>query len=196
MWIRFVFPSLSPAYRGEGSKKQTSFLECRERGKTFPGDLAVFTRSLLLVASFAALAGLLHACPSVGEKDPVKVTLVVILASETGNKIDPRLKAIAAEVQKLHPHLKSFTLKQMESKSLKYSEKVSLPAVEDKKVDMVIKHGADKDNRVGIAVTAPSMGEIEYRSVCGKFLPIVTRYQTKSKELLILAIRVQPCRGD
>jgi len=142
------------------------------------------------------LAGLSPPCPCVGEKDPVKVTLVVILASEKGTTIDPQLAAIAVEVQKLHPQLKNFTLKRMESKSLKYAEKVSLAAVENKNVDMVIKHGADKDNRVAIAVTAPSMGEIEYRSVCGKFLPIVTRYQTKTKELLILAIRVQPCRGD
>jgi hypothetical protein len=164
--------------------------------ESFAGDVVVFTRSLLLLTGIGSLAGFLYACPSVGEKDPVKVTLVVILASEAGDKIDPRLRDIAAEVQKVHPHLKNFTLKHMESKSLKYAEKVSLPAVENKKVDMVIKHGADKDNRVGIAVTAPSMGEIEYRSVCGKFLPIVTRYQTKSKELLILAIRVQPCRGD
>jgi hypothetical protein len=161
-----------------------------------PGGFTVLTRSLCLLAGLMSLAGMLHACPCLGEKDPVKVTLIVILASEKGNTIDFRLKAIAEEVQKLHPHLKSFTLKQMESKSLKFEEKVSLPAVESKKVDMVIKHGADKDNRVRLAVTAPSMGEIEYRSVCGKFLPIVTRYQTKSKDLLILAIRVQPCRGD
>jgi len=156
----------------------------------------VFTRSLLLVAGLTSLAGILHACPCLGKKDPVKVTLIVILASEEGNKIDWRLKAIADEVQNLHPHLKSFTLKHMESKSLKFAEKTSLPAVEGQKVSMIIKHGADKENRVGIAVTAPTLGEIEYRSVCGKFLPIVTRYQTKSKELLILAIRVQPCRGD
>ena len=140
--------------------------------------------------SFAA------ACPCQGEKDPIKITLVVILASEEGDKIDPRLKAIAGEVQKLHPNLKSFKLEFMQDKSLKPGEKVSLPAVEKKMVDLVIKHGADTDNRVGLAVTAPSMGEIEYQTVCGKFLPIVTRYKTKSKECLILAIRVQPCRGD
>lgn len=143
-----------------------------------------------------SLAGLLQACPCLGEKDPVKVTLVVILASEEGDKIDPHLIAIAKEVQNLHPHLTSFTLKHMESKSLKYAEKVSLQTVEKQKVSMVIKHGADKENRVGLAVTAPTLSEVEYRTVCGKFLPIVTRYQTKSKELLILAIRVQPCRGD
>jgi hypothetical protein len=153
------------------------------------------TRMLGLALFFSVLVGFVHACPCRGEKDPVKVTLVVILASEEGNTIDPRLKAIAEEVQKLHPQLKSFKLKQMESKSLKPDVKTSFATVDDKNADMVIKHGADKDNRVGLAVTAPSMGEIEYQSACGKFLPIVTRYQTKSKELLILAIRVQPCKG-
>ena len=150
-------------------------------------------RPLAFVALFAGLA---QACPCHDENDPVKVTLVVILASEEGNTIDPRLKDIAAEVRKLNPNLKSFTLKHMENKSLKPGEKVSLKGVENKTVDLVIKHGADKDNRVSLAVVAPSMGEIEYQTVCGKFLPIVTRFQTKNRERLILAIRVQPCRGD
>lgn len=135
-------------------------------------------------------------CPAPGEKDPVKVTLVVILAKEDGNKIDPRLKAIADEVRKLHPQFKSFELKHMETKSFKPGEKVSLPAVEKKNVEMIVKRGADKENRVELWVTAPSLGEIEYQTVCGKFLPIVTRYNTKNQERLILAIRVQPCRGD
>lgn len=156
----------------------------------------VIMRLALPIVVFVLALGTLNACPCHGEKDPIKITLVVILASEDGATIDPRLKAIAEEVRKLHPNLKSFKLNHMENKSIKPGEKVSLPAVEKKMVDLVIKHGADKENRVGLSVTAPAMGEIEYQTVCGKFLPIVTRYQTKSKERLILAIRVQPCRGD
>ena len=152
---------------------------------------------LSLLGVLASLAAMAAACPCChDEKDPVKVTLIVILASEDGAVIDPRLKAIAEEVQKLNPSLKSFKLKSMQSKSMRAGEKVSLPAVDDQKVDMIIKHGADKNNRVSLAVLAPTMAEIEYQSVCGKFLPIVTRYQTKSRERLILAIRVQPCRGE
>jgi hypothetical protein len=157
----------------------------------------VLTRILPLLGVMAALTGMAYACPHChDEKDPVKVTLVVILASEEGNTIDPRLKAIAQEVQKRNPSLKSFALKHMENKSLKPGEKVSLPLVESRKVDMVIKHGADKDNRVSLCVVIPNMGEIEYQTVCGKFLPIVTRCKTKAGERLILAIRVQPCRGE
>lgn len=144
---------------------------------------------ILVLGAAGALA-----CPD--EKAPIKVTLVLILASEQAGAIDPRLKAIAEEVQKLNPGLKSFTLKSMQSKSLKPGDKVSLPLVEDKKVDLVIGSGADKENRVRLSIFAPNMGEIEYQSVCGKFLPIVTRCKTKQNERLILAVRVQPCRGD
>jgi hypothetical protein len=157
----------------------------------------VLPRIFSLLIAFAAFAGisLADSCwPD--EKDPVKVTLVVILASEEGNTIDKRLKGVAEEVQKLHPNLKSFTYKSMESKSLKPNEKVSMQCVDKKTVDMVIKHGADKENRVSLAVKPPSMSELEYQSVCGKFLPIVTPYKTTKGECLILAIRVEPCRGN
>ena len=154
-------------------------------------------RITCLAMIFAAFAGLAAADPCCwDEKDPVKVTLVVILASEEGNVIDKRLKSVAEEVQKLHPNLKSFTYKSMESKSLKPNEAVSMQCVEKKAVEMLIKHGADKDNRVSLAVTPPSMSQVEYQSVCGKFLPIVTPYKTKKGERLILAIRVEPCRGN
>lgn len=158
----------------------------------------MLTRLVPLCVVLFAVGGLLEACPRCchDEKDPVKITMVVILASEEGSTIDPKLKGIAQEVQKLHPNLKSFKIHHMENRSIKAGSKVSLPAVEKKNVDIVIKHGADKDNRVGISVEAPTVGEIEYQTVCGKFLPIVTRYKTKTKEQLILAIRVQPCRGD
>jgi hypothetical protein len=151
---------------------------------------------LLLMGVLSAFTTMAYACPCHDENDPVKVTLVVILASEEGNTIDPQLKAIAAEVQKMNPSLKSFTLKSMQSKSIKPGEKVSLPLVESKKLDMQVKHGANKDNRISLSIFVPSMGEIEYQTVCGKFLPIVTRCKTKEGERLILAIRVQPCRGE
>jgi hypothetical protein len=130
------------------------------------------------------------------EKDPVNVTLVIILASEKGNTIDKRLKALAPEVQKLHPHLKSFTFHSQEIKSIKPNEKTSLACVEKQMVQMTVKHGADKDNKVSLAIKPPKMSEFDVQSVCGKFLPIVTPYKTKNDETLILAIRVQPCRGE
>jgi hypothetical protein len=152
----------------------------------------------LLSTLAAVLAMLAHApadafCP--GAK--IKVTVVVILASEEGNTIDPRLKAIAEEVQKLNPNLKSFQLKTMTCKSLEAGEKAIFPCIDDKTAEVTVKQASDKNNKVGLAIVPPDQGEIIYRTVCGKFLPIVTRCKTKAKEeRLILAVRVQPCLGD
>jgi hypothetical protein len=156
----------------------------------------VLKRSTLLIGLLLSLHGMVARAGCPDEKAPIKITLVVILASEEGDKIDPKLKDIAAEIQKLNPNLKSFCLKSMQCKSLKPGEKVSLPLVESKDAELVVKRGANKENRVILAVIAPCMGEIEYQTVCGKFLPIVTRFHTKNRERLILAIRVQPCRGE
>lgn len=126
----------------------------------------------------------------------VTVTVVVILASEEGNAIDARLKAIAEEVQAKEPKFKSFKLKSMECRPIGKDEKADFLTVDRKIAHVVAKTCAGKNNRVCLAVTPPELGEIVYESVCGKFLPIVTPYQTESKERLILAIRVMPCKGE
>jgi hypothetical protein len=131
-----------------------------------------------------------------GKEKKVRVTVVVILASEGKDKVDPRLKLIAQEIRKENPKLKTFKLESMTCRSLVPGEKSAFDLVEGRKATVVIKHGADRHNWVGLAVTAPDQGEIEYRAVCGKFLPIVTRCQTESKDRLILAVRVQPCHGE
>ncbi len=153
------------------------------------------------MARLVSLCGLLAVLASAAAQPPcagkkVKVTLVVILASEEGTSVDKKLTAIAAEVRIMNPHLKSFQLKSMTTRSLAADEKALLPLVDNKSVAITIKHEADKEKRVSLAVTAPDQGEIVYRCVCDKFLPIVTRYQTKSRERLILAIRVQPCKEE
>ncbi len=130
--------------------------------------------------------------PCSGQK--VKVTVVCILAKEEPGHIDKKLAAIAAEVQLKNPTLMSFYLKNMEMKSLAPDEKGVFPLVDKKNAVVIVKHGADKDNKVGLVIHPPDQGEILCASACGKFLPIVTRYETKNKERLILAIRVQPCK--
>ena len=151
-------------------------------------------RFLSTVALMAALLA-----ESAGACDPdgkIKVTVVVILAGEEPGAIDPRLKAIAAEVQKLNPSLKSFQLKTMTCKSLVQGEKARFVLIEDKAAQVTVQHSADKNNKVALAIVPPDQGEIVYRTVCGKFLPIITRCRTKGNQRLILAVRVQPCLGD
>jgi hypothetical protein len=154
------------------------------------------------ILSAPRLAGLLVLVLCVGGTPPmaerpkrVKVTMVAILASDRNSDVDPRLKHIAAEIRKMNPQLKGFKLVSMANKSLPVDEKAVFPLVDDQVAQVVIRQGADENNRVILAVTPPRQGELTWSSACGKFLPIVTRYQTEGKERLILAVRVQPCNG-
>src|SRR4051794_11366709 len=103
-------------------------------------------RFLSLVALVLALPALGPAGPCCPDDDKIKVTLVVILAGEEPGAIDPRLKAIAEEVQKLNPNLKSFQLKTMTCKSLAQGEKAKFALVDGKTALVTVQHGADKDN--------------------------------------------------
>lgn len=148
----------------------------------------------LLGAALVMSLGLLPRAAACPKPANVKVTLVVILASEKGSTIDKRLRDLAAEIQKIQPNLKSFELKKTIERSVIPGDKQEFNLIEGKQAVVVIKHGADASNKVGLTVTPPDGGPIVYSTVCGKFLPIVTRTETKSGKRLILAICVQPCR--
>jgi hypothetical protein len=185
-----------------------------------------------LLAPLAAVV-LLTGLPSpAGQRQPgkrVKVTVVTILASERCHWVDPRLKCVAEEVRKHDAALCGFRLLAMACQSLPVDERAVFPLVEGTAAEVVVFCCGDQNNRVTLAVTQPQGGEIRYRTVCGKFLPIVTRYQTscrvpppviaramaatrmslgsglplaaahlvegRARDRLILAIRVQPCKG-
>jgi hypothetical protein len=150
----------------------------------------------LLIPVFAIVISAELGTTHAGDKAPakkMKVTLVVILAGEDGGEVDPRLKQVAEEIRKQNPQLKSFRLQSMTNRDLVENEKSVFNLIDQKTLDVTVKHGQDAEGKVGIGVNAPEQGEFEYRTVCGKFLPIVTRYQTKNRERLILALRVEPC---
>jgi hypothetical protein len=155
-------------------------------------------RAAALVGLLGPLAGL--AAMTCGQEGApmghkVKVTVVAILASDKGDKVDARLKCIADEVRKLDPQLKAFRVGSMTCRSLAVNEASAFPTVKGETALVVIRQAMDKSKKVELAVTPPCQGEIVYRTVCGKFLPIITRCQNKKGERLILAIRVQPCPG-
>jgi hypothetical protein len=64
-------------------------------------------------------------------------------------------------------------------------------------VTITVDRVPEKENRIRVKVAPPGLGEIEYETCCGKFLPVITRYKTddKDKRLLIVAVRVQTCPG-
>ena len=133
-------------------------------------------------------------CGATQQDKHITVTVVVILASEEGSTVDKRLQNIAGEIQKLNPTLKSFQVKSIAERSVAPMEKVTIDLVDDTKAVIAIMNAVDEQDKVALAVTPPNQGEIVYSTVCGKFLPIVTRYQTKDRQRLILAIQVQPCK--
>lgn len=144
---------------------------------------------LLLVAS---------AVPVRGDDDKprkVRVTLVVILASEKDRSTDKKLESIAAEVRKAHPRLKGFKMLNLSNKSLAVGEADKFDLVEDQQACITVLRTADKFDRVRLKVGPPMMGEITYSTPCGKFLPILTPYRTKNNEHVLIAVRVQPCNG-
>jgi hypothetical protein len=132
-----------------------------------------------------------------GEKKEkkVSVSVVVILASETGDKIDKKLTSIAKEVQKMHPKLTNFEMAKLSCKSVAVGKEDKFDLVEDQTTNITVQKAADKMDRICLKVSPPMMGEITYSTPCGKFLPILTPYRTKKDQVVIIAIRVQPCNG-
>jgi hypothetical protein len=145
---------------------------------------------LLLVAASAAACG-----DKVKDARQVRVSVVIILASESGTKVDKKVKDIAAEVQKLHPKLKNFVMKDLKCQSVKIGVETKFELIDDQSTTITIQKAADKMDRIRLKVGPPAMGGITYATPCGKFLPIVTPHTTKSNEKLIIAIRVEPCKG-
>jgi hypothetical protein len=139
----------------------------------------VFTAWLLAICSCPGQDGAQP--PAKQPEAKVKVTVVVILASERCQFIDPRLKNVAVEVQKKDAKLTGFTLVSMTEMALGVDVKVAFPCVEDCTAQVLVHHCVDNENKVCLAVTAPLQNEIVYKTVCDKFLPIVTCYQTKER---------------
>ncbi|MFQ3651177.1 MAG: hypothetical protein SNJ75_12655 [Gemmataceae bacterium] len=152
------------------------------------------TKPLLLSVMTLSLLGVLpvYACGKPNDKQ-VRVSVIVILASETDSATDPKLESLAAEIRKTKAELKGFRLLKMACKSLPLGKADEFDLIEDQRATIKIKSTADKMDRVRLEVSPPSMGKITYSTPCGKFLPIVTPFKTKKGEHLLLAIRVQPC---
>jgi hypothetical protein len=128
-----------------------------------------------------------------GDEKSVDVAVIAILATDHNNKIDPKLACIARQVRIRHKELTGFQLATMARQSLTIGVKSNFEVVGEQKVGVTVVHGADRKNQVQVKMAPPGMGEITYDTCCGKFLPIVTEFRTKDKELLIIAVCIKPC---
>lgn len=154
-----------------------------------PAKLSTWSFLSLLVL----WTGWFGAVPTAVAEEKIRVTVVAILATDQNTVVDPKLVCIAREIQKLAPHLTGFQLAQVTRKALEVDATAKFPLVDKEEAEILVKQGADKENRVSLKVKPPQMGEIVYTSTCGKFFPILTRYQTSTKDRLIIAIMVRPC---
>ena len=155
---------------------------------------SLIRRGPLLLALAAALPALL-ACDKGKPPRKVRVSVVVILASEKDDKVDKKLECIAREVRKMHPRFKGFRMANLSCKSVAVGSADLFELVEDQQASITVQRAADKMDRVRLKVGPPMMGEITYSTPCGKFLPILTPYRTKGNDQVLIAVRVQPCNG-
>lgn len=142
---------------------------------------------------FVVFALLAAAPPGREDRETVQVSVIAILATDQDDKIDPKLACIAREVRKTHKELTGFRMGKIAKKSLVVGVKQTFDLGGDQKAVLTVKQAADSKNRVEVTIEPPQMGEITYDTCCGKFLPIVTPIRTKNNDLLLIAVRVQPC---
>lgn len=146
------------------------------------------------LGSLALLAAWFGSAATVRADGEVRLTVVAILATDQNDKVDPRLKCVAEQVRKVEPKLTGFQIGKITCIPVEVGKSCKVSLVEKAVAEVTVQHGADKENRVRLELKAPKMGELVYTSCCGKFFPVVTRYQTQNKERLIIALMVKPCK--
>jgi hypothetical protein len=134
-----------------------------------------------------------------GPQKPAKrarISVLVILASETDTYVDPKLSCIAEQVRRMDPKLKGFRMGDMSWRSLQLG-KAETFLVEGQTTSITVQKAPERMDRIGqLVVVPPMMGQITYLTPCGKFLPIYTPIVTKKGEKVFIAVRVQPCPGS
>jgi hypothetical protein len=101
---------------------------------------------------------------------------------------------MADEIKKSVPLLTGFKMGKMSCKFVPVGGRETFDLVDDQVATVSVVQAPDKDNVLQIKVTPPQMGEFTYETSCGRFFTIITRYRTRNREVLILAVRVQPCQ--
>jgi hypothetical protein len=141
-----------------------------------------------------ALAALLAAGAAARPEEPVKVTVVAVLASDKHSQIDPKLQDLARQVQKRDPTLTGFRVGRITCLPLKVGQKETFPLTDDASAEVTVLQPEGKEQKPRLSIKPPQMGEFVIETCCGKFFPVFTRCRTeKEQEQVILAVMVKPC---
>ncbi len=151
-----------------------------------------------LLALLACAAALPARGPARAPDDSVRVLIVSVLANDRNDHVDEKIACIAREVrkQKQGEHLTGFRYAKMSRATVKLKRWEEVDLAEDQVAAVFVKHAADEQNKVCLKVKAPQLGELTYRTCCGKFFPLITGYQNKKNDVLIIAVMVEPCPKD
>lgn len=129
-------------------------------------------------------------CPT---DDPVSVTVAVVLATNEDVGVHPKLTELAKEVQKRDSKLIGFKLVSAEARSIPVGESYKFELIDDLELKVKVEKPKDAGGKISLAMKAPGVDKICYACACDKFFPIVTPHQTKTGEVLILAVMAKPC---
>lgn len=145
-----------------------------------------------------ALAGLVVAVCAPREcqpapEQPVRITVVTVLASGGNRIVDERLTELAKEIQKRDPALTGFKLHGTEAKSVAPGGTVTFDLIDKQKLDVKVERPRDENGRVALKIRPPGLGEVTYTCACDRFFPVVTPHRTRDGETLIVAVMTRPC---
>lgn len=129
-------------------------------------------------------------CPT---EDPVRVTVVVVLATDANAKVDPKLAALAKEVQKRDKALTGLRLVATEAKSIPVGGSHTFELADKQKLKVTVSRGKDADGRISLTMKAPGVDNLVYGCACDRFFPVVTPHRTATGEVLIVAVMAKPC---
>jgi hypothetical protein len=148
----------------------------------------------LVLVSLLFLGGLSLASPARAD-EPVRVTVVVILGSREKDDINPKLAALAQEIQKRDSKLIGFRIDTVLQKSIPVGEAHTFVLIDEKKLKVTVDKAKDKNGRIGLTLAPPGVDEIAYTCTCEKFFPVITEHKNKAGEQLIIAVMAKPCTG-
>jgi hypothetical protein len=129
-------------------------------------------------------------CPT---DEPIRVTVVVVLATNQDTGVDKRLVDLAKEVQKRDSTLIGYRLVATEAKSIPVGDGHSFELVDQQVMKVRVERSKDANGRVSVTIKPPGLEKITYDCTCGKFFPVVTPHTTKNGEVLIIAVMAKPC---
>ena len=114
------------------------------------------------------LCAVVVACGPERSPRKVRISVVVILASETDDKVDKKLECIAREAVKLHPKLKGFRLEKLSCKSLPVGKADNFTLVENQETSITVRRRPTR-YCIQLTVGPPMMGRSPTRRRAASF---------------------------